>query len=348
MDARTLTVMCFTVFSWASAFPAIRLALAAYGPAQLAFLRFVAAGVVLLGIGAAARLKPPTLRDGLRIGLLGVIGIALYAVALGYGQKQVPAGSASLLIASAPAWMVLIAAALGQERPTLGALAGITLSFAGVALIASTRGLGLSFGPHALSVLGAALAGATYTVLQRPLVARYGALRFTLVAVWGGALALTPAAPGAFEALRAAPLPATLAIAYLAVVPGALGYASWAYISGRLSTAAAGSTLYLVPAVSMVLSHLVLGEVPSAVALAGGALVLLGGAAVHRRKVARPSRAPERPWSSHVAQADLEHARIDLARPPHLGEHRVEPADGDPAARAGGGRAAEPGDQAAA
>src|SRR5882724_11098608 len=102
MYPRTLWSLAFAVLAWASAFPAIRIALTAYSPAQLAFFRFVVAGVVLLAIGAAARLRPPALRDLLRIGLLGVLGISVYAVALGYGQKQIPAGSASLLIASAP------------------------------------------------------------------------------------------------------------------------------------------------------------------------------------------------------------------------------------------------------
>jgi drug/metabolite transporter (DMT)-like permease len=290
MNARTLWMLAFTVLVWASAFPAIRIALTAYSPAQLAFFRFTVAGVFLLGIGAAARLRPPAPRDFLHIALLGVVGMAVYAVALGFGQKQVPAGTASLLIASAPVWMVAIAAAIGRERPTARALVGIGISFSGVALIAAGRGLGLAFGPHALAVLAAAIATATYNVAQRPLVARYGALRFTIVAVWGGALALLPAAGGLLGAVRAAPLPATLAILYLAIFPSALGQTAWAQVSARASATAAGSALYLVPAVSMVLSHLVLGEVPSLTALAGGALILAGVAAVHRRAGSRSHR----------------------------------------------------------
>src|SRR5205823_4909572 len=130
--------------------------------------------------GAAARLRPPAPRDALRMGALGILGIAVYAVALGFGQQQVPAGSASLLIASAPVWMVVIAAAIGRERPTLRALVGIGISFSGVALIASGHGVGLKLGPHALAVLTAAFAGAAYNIAQRPLVAKYGALRFTI------------------------------------------------------------------------------------------------------------------------------------------------------------------------
>jgi len=289
MDARTLWSVGFAVVAWASAFPAIRIALAAYSPAQLAFFRFAMAGAVLFGIGAAARLKLPSPRDALRIAGLGVVGISIYAVALGYGQKEVPAGSASLLVASAPVWMVIIATAIGRERPTVRALTGIAISFSGVALIAAGRGIGVASVPHALAVLLAAFAGAAYNIAQKPLVSRYGALRFTIVAVWGGAIALSPAAPGLTDAIRAAPLPATLAIVYLAVVPGALGYASWSYALGRASATAAASALYLIPAVSMALSHVLLGEVPSPFALAGGALVLAGVAAVHRRAASKPA-----------------------------------------------------------
>jgi drug/metabolite transporter (DMT)-like permease len=281
MDKRILGAFGFAVVAWASAFPAIRIALAAYSPSQLAFFRFSIAALVLLGIGAAARFRLPPWRDLLRMAVLGVVGVAVYAVALGFGQKQVPAGSASLLISSAPVWMVVIAAALGQERPTIGAMLGIGVSFSGVALIAAGRGIAFASGPHALAVLAAAIAAAVYNILQRPLVAKYGALRFTIAAVWGGAIALAPAVAGLPAAVQAAPASATIAIVYLAIVPGALGYAAWSHAAARASAAAAGSALYLVPAVSMALSNLLLGEVPSGAALVGGTLVLAGVAAVH-------------------------------------------------------------------
>jgi drug/metabolite transporter (DMT)-like permease len=304
MDKRTGSAMAFTVVSWASAFPAIRVALKAYTPAQLGFFRFTVAGLLLLGIGAMMRLRIPAPRDLLRMAALGVLGIALYALGLGYGQKQVPAGSASLLIASSPVWMVLIAAALGRERPSAKALLGIGISFAGVALIAGRSGAGLSFEPHAAAVLGAAIAAAAFSVAQRGLVLRYGALRVTIGAVWGGTLALLPAAGGLLPAMQHAPLSATLSVLYLAVVPGALGYAAWAYVSARASAAAAGSALYFVPAVSMLLSHLLLGEVPSAIAIAGGALVLAGVAVVHRRAgSSRVAAATPQPVAAAVQRA---------------------------------------------
>ncbi|MBS2025400.1 MAG: DMT family transporter [Deltaproteobacteria bacterium] len=286
MTRKTALILGFTVLAWASAFPAIRLALAAYTPAQLALFRFALASAVLLSYGALMRLEVPPWRDVLRMGLLGVLGISVYAVLLGYGQRQVPAGSASLLISSAPVWMVLIAAFIGRERPTARALVGIAVSFSGVVLIASGRGVGLTSGPHALAVLGAAFAGAAYNIAQKPLASRYGAVRFTIVAVLGGTLALLPAAPGLPATVQTAPPQATWAVVYLAIVPGTLGYLGWSHVLSRASTAVAGSALYLVPAFSMLLSNLMLGEVPSAAALAGGLLVLAGVATVHGRKQA--------------------------------------------------------------
>jgi drug/metabolite transporter (DMT)-like permease len=293
MEKRTFMAFGLAIVTWASAFPVIRIALTAYSPSQLAFFRFGVASLVLFCVATGGRFKLPPLRDLVRMTMLGTIGIAIYALALGYGQKQVPAGSASLLISSSPVWMVGIAALIGRERPALGQLAGIAVSFSGVVLIATGRGIGFSSGRHVLAVLVAAIAGAVYTIAQRPFVARYGALKMTIAAIFGGALALAPAAVGLPAAIRAAPASATFGVLFLAIVPSIVGYASWAYASARASAAVAGSALYLVPAVSMVLSNLLLGEVPSAAALAGGALVLAGVAAIHRR--ARPAPVVQMP-----------------------------------------------------
>ena len=166
-------------------------------------------------------------------------------VAFGYGLHQVPAGSASLLTASAPGWMVVLAALMGRERPALGQLAGIAVSFSGVVLIAIGRGIGFSSERHALAVLVAAIAGAVYTIAQRPFVANYGALKMTIAAIFGGALALSPAAVGLPAAIRTAPASATFDVLFLAIVPSIIGYASWAYASARASAAVAGSALYV-------------------------------------------------------------------------------------------------------
>jgi drug/metabolite transporter (DMT)-like permease len=66
------------------------------------------------------------------------------------------------------------------------------------------------------------------------------------------------------------------------VVPTAVGYSTWASAMRNLAPSSAGSFLYLVPAVVVALAWAVLGELPSGLAIAGGALVVAGVVAVQR------------------------------------------------------------------
>ena len=275
--------LAVVVVVWASSFPMIRLALDGYGPFELAFLRYLIAALALLVYARASRLPLPRLPDAIRIAGLGLVGMAAYGVLLGYGQKTIPAGAASLLISSSPVWMVVFAALFSGERPGTAAIGSMLLSFGGAALIATAHG-DVGFNVDGLAVVAAAMAGAAYSVFLRPYTARYGALAVTLVAMSGSALALLPLNGHIIDTLRAAPPSSTAAVVYLGVLPGVVGYGAWAYATARASAAAAGVALYLVPVVAMGLSYLLLGEVPSALSLLGGALVLGGVFAVHARR----------------------------------------------------------------
>lgn len=281
-DVRTLLAIIVTVTFWGSAFAGIRAALGAYSPAHVALLRYLVSSVALAAFAALTRMPLPRRQDLPGLALIGLVGISFYNVALSYGQVTVPAGVASLLIASAPIWLALLAGAIFHERLRPWGWLGIGLSFLGVAVIALGSGKGLRLNPRALVVLVAAVASALYSLGQKPFLARYSALQCTAYAIWAGTLFLLPFSPGLLAEVRTAPLSATLAVIYLGILPGALGYATWAYILARVPAASAGSFLYLVPAMAMLVAWLWLGEVPGAVSLGGGALVLAGVILVNR------------------------------------------------------------------
>ncbi|HKA89409.1 MAG TPA: DMT family transporter [Haliangiales bacterium] len=271
------TALAIAVVTWASAFPMIRIALVGYTPVELALFRYLVASVVFAGYAVVARVRLPPLGDLARMAGLGVLGMAVYFVLLGYGQRGVSAGAASLLVSTSPVFMVGLAAAFKGERPSPGAIAAMGVSFLGAAIIAGSHGGGVGgLGTHALAVLGAALVGAFSTIFLRPYSLRYGAVTATMVSAWGATLALVPAAPGLAGTVAAAPAAATAAVVYLGLVPAVIGYAAWSYGAARSSAASAGVALYVVPVVTMVLSFLLLGEVPAMVSLAGGALVVAG------------------------------------------------------------------------
>jgi drug/metabolite transporter (DMT)-like permease len=76
--------------------------------------------------------------------------------------------------------------------------------------------------------------------------------------------------------LQTAPLSATIAAGYLGIFPAALGYVTWAYTLARVPAARAASFLYLVPAVTLGIAWIWLGEWPTWLALLGGAIAILG------------------------------------------------------------------------
>jgi drug/metabolite transporter (DMT)-like permease len=69
----------------------------------------------------------------------------------------------------------------------------------------------------------------------------------------------------------------------LGVFPTAIGFSTWAYALRRTDAGKLSSSTYAVPAVSVALSWLLLGEVPGPYGLVGGAICLLG-VAIARRK----------------------------------------------------------------
>jgi len=279
---RAALAMC--VVTWASAFPAIRIALEGFAPLQMALLRHIIASAVFVAYAVATRVRLPRLGDFLRIAGLGTLGLALYGVLLGYGQTGVSAGAASLLIATSPVWMLILAATFSGERPAPRVLAAMLVSFLGAALIAGSHGGGVrGFGLPAFAVLAAAAVGATYTIFLRPYTARYGAMTVTMVSAWGATLALLPGLPGLVRALPAAPPAAIGAAIYLGAIPAVIGYAAWAYGAARSTAASAGVALYIIPVATMVLSYLILGEVPTLASIGGGALVLAGVVGVNLR-----------------------------------------------------------------
>src|SRR5262249_42552668 len=96
------TALAIAVVAWASAFPMIRIALVGYTPVELALFRYLVASVVFAGYAVVARVRLPPLGDLARMAGLGVLGMAVYFVLLGYGQRGVSAGGARLPVAPAP------------------------------------------------------------------------------------------------------------------------------------------------------------------------------------------------------------------------------------------------------
>ena len=263
-----------TVLLWASAFPAIAVAVPRLGPAGLAVARLAVASAALALAAPLMGVRRPRARDLPLIALCGLAGLTGYQLLLNAGERVVPAGTASLLVATAPVYASLLAVAFLGERATRRRWAGSGVALAGTALIAASHGLG--FGTSALIVLAAAALQAIFHTAQKPLLARYTGFEVTAYAMWAGTVFILPWTGSLLHALPHAGGAAIGSAVFLGLAPSAAGFVLWAYAMARMDVGRVTTSLYLVPAAAIVISLVWLGQVPGPVELAGGAIALAG------------------------------------------------------------------------
>ncbi len=273
-----------TIIFWASAFPAITIALTAYTPTQIAFLRYAIASILLLGYALIKGISLPMKKDWPAIACCGFFGFTLYNVMLNAGEMTVNAGTASFIISSEVGILALLARFFFQE--SLGKLGwlGVFLSIIGVGIISLSAGDKLELSWGVLAVFIATLSTSIYSILQKPLLRKYTPIKCTSYAIWIGTLFLFCLAPRAIFSVIDAPFQPTLAIIYMGIFPGAIAYFSWSYILSQIPASQAGSYLAIIPVVALFITWLWLGEIPTLIALLGGVIVLTGVILVDRSK----------------------------------------------------------------
>jgi len=276
IDAASAAAVVVTILAWASAFPAIRAGLAAFGPVELGALRFAIAAVPAALYLLIARPPLPRRGEVWRFGAGGFLFVALYTVLLNTGEETVSAGAASFIINVNPIITAALAMILLRERFPAVAWVGTALSFAGIGLIAWGEGRGLHVDGGALLILGSALCNSLTTIAQKPLFQRHGPLT---VSAWNmviGAFCLVPALPSGLAQAAGAASPGLLAAVWLGIVPSLIAYATWSIALSRLPASRASNFMYCVPPVATLLGFLLLGETPTLLGIVGGAMALGG------------------------------------------------------------------------
>jgi len=266
------------VFAWASAFVVIRSAGDAFSAGALALGRLLV-GSLALGLLLLARRRwvAPSRREWLLVVGCGLAWFALYNIALNAAEQRVDAGTTAMLVNIGPLLIAVFAGLwLGEGFPRW-LVVGMVVAFLGVLLIGvSTANTAEADVAGVLFAVVAAVTYAAGVVLQKPILRRLPALQVTWLACTIGTVACLPAAATLASELVDASADRTAGLLYLGLVPTALAFSAWAYALARMNAGKLSVTTYLVPPLTVLMAWLLLDEVPTVLALAGGVVCLIG------------------------------------------------------------------------
>lgn len=261
---------------WASAFPGIRVGLEYYTPEHLALFRLLIGSMALLLFAVLTNMRLPDMKDIPVILLLGFLGFALYHILLNIGEKTVSAGIASLLVTTAPIFSAVLSRLFFGEHFGFSKWIGSIISLLGVSFIS------LGTGDHTLSMKGnlfillAAFTESIYFVFQARYIKKYGFIPFVTFTIWGASLPMLVFLPGLWGEFVNASMNSTLSIVYLGLFPTVISYFALAYVTLIVGAAEATISLYVTPALTLVISWMWIGEMPSLISLLGGMVTVSG------------------------------------------------------------------------
>ncbi len=273
---------------WASAFIAIRSAAHSFTPGPLALIRLVVGAVVL----APATLRPRRrLPRGRSLGLVLLYGLAWfggYNLLLNAGERHLDAGTSAMLVNVAPVLIALAAGWLLKEGFPRRLLLGLAVAFGGVVVISVGDGSHRGDAAGVWLTLAAAVLYSIGVLSQKFALRTVPAVQATWLGCTAAAIAVMPFAAQTIHELAHARAGDILLAVYLGAFPTALGFLLWAFALSRSTAGTLGSTTLAVPAIAVLMSWILLSQLPTATAGVGGAVCLIG-VVIATARLRRPS-----------------------------------------------------------
>lgn len=279
-------LLCVSI--WGFNVPLVKLVEGYLGPLAISILRFGIAGLIFLVLTWAT--EHTLAIKWQHLGLIvacALSGIALNQVFFVYALENTTSSEVSLLMASTATFATLTAWLLGFDKIRRNFWFSLPVSVSGVALIVLTQP-GVKLGGTWFGVVLAlcmAASWAVYTVLLRPLMQYYSAIKISAYVSLIGIVALLPFSINQLDPQKFAAVPAGDWIILLFCTLGAVVFTNILWYTGikRLGSARTAFYSYFQPFVGVVAAWLILGESLVIWQLIGGVLIVLG-LLIYRRK----------------------------------------------------------------
>lgn len=283
-------MMMAAVVVWAFAFPFIKIGLRELSFINLTIMRFfiVCCVFLLILLLQQKRFSKLQKKDVLPIFILGILGVIVYHLGLNYGEQFISPGAASLIIATIPIQIIILAVIFLKEKIGLIKILGIIIALSGVLVISiwgkKDATLEIGYISGVIAVIIAAIMGALYTIIGKKLLDRYSGLSLTVYAMLLGSLGLVPFInTSLFDQALKMSINGWFAVIFLGVFSTVIGYSIW-YIALKIKTASELSIyLYAIPVFSTIFSYLMFKDEITSIFILGGVLVIAGLVIVNKR-----------------------------------------------------------------
>ncbi|HDA6580101.1 TPA: DMT family transporter [Staphylococcus aureus] len=267
----------FTIILWGSAFPMIKIALNDFSAESLSAFRLILATIILLPFVIIKKLPTPELRDIPVIFILGFCGFVIYHTALNFGETLISAGISGILVSTTPIFSSALAYIFLKEHFSKWNWLSSLVAFIGISIISISKD-----DYTTINVLGvfiillASFSENLYFTFQKKYIEKYGFIAFTLYTIMASSPFMLIFIPEIINDIHGATFTSIVSVLYLAIFPTIIPYVLLAYIVKSVGVSDATMSLYLTPIVSLLLSYLLLDELPTTLAIIGGIITLLG------------------------------------------------------------------------
>ncbi|NKO48147.1 EamA family transporter [Staphylococcus aureus] len=267
----------FTIILWGSAFPIIKIALNDFSAESLSAFRLILATIILLPFVIIKKLPTPELRDIPVIFILGFCGFVIYHTALNFGETLISAGISGILVSTTPIFSSALACIFLKEHFSKWNWLSSLVAFIGISIISISKD-----DYTTINVLGvfiillASFSESLYFTFQKKYIEKYGFIAFTLYTIMASSPFMLIFIPEIINDIHGATFTSIVSVLYLAIFPTIIPYVLLAYIVKSVGVSDATMSLYLTPIVSLLLSYLLLDELPTTLAIIGGIITLLG------------------------------------------------------------------------
>jgi len=267
---------------WGSTFLGMKFAIQVLPPMMVSCLRFFTGGIFLFLFTLLRGYKLPTMKEAQNAAFIGLLLSGIGNCVVAFALQFMPSGLVALLVATLPAWMIMLDYWLfSKTKPTAIGLVGLLVGLVGMVYLLNPTQIGqreVAIFP-ALLVFAGSVAWA-YGSLKSPYLSLPKPLQSTAIQMTaGGSFSLLMSflfEKNQLQAFQSMTQQTYLAMLYLIIIGSYVGYSAYLWLINNAPPQLTATYAYINPVVAIFLGWLFIDERLTARSLTASAIILLG------------------------------------------------------------------------